>query len=67
MSHVTDEISAVAPDGRSARWADHREQRRAELVRVAARRRERAVRPPTQIGTSVRLLIGDAREHVEAG
>ncbi len=45
MSHVTPEPSTPpapavrpeSPDGRSARWADHREARRTELVRVARR------------------------------
>ncbi len=35
MSHVTGTAVEDATDGRSARWADHREARRAELVHVA--------------------------------
>lgn len=36
-SAVPSDAAADAPDGRSSRWADHREARRAELVHVARR------------------------------
>ncbi|MFC8192375.1 TetR/AcrR family transcriptional regulator [Cellulomonas sp. NPDC057328] len=34
---AADDVADAAADGRSTRWADHREARRAELVRVARR------------------------------
>ncbi|MFS0705165.1 TetR/AcrR family transcriptional regulator, partial [Cellulomonas sp. 179-A 9B4 NHS] len=37
VGDAADDVADAAADGRSTRWADHREARRAELVRVARR------------------------------